>query len=351
MPFRPHIRPLVPIFNPDKRTGAIVVGGTPSGTLGPTCPVSSSVEWPTSGFVNDIAISGNYAYVLLSAANSLVSVDISDPTNMTIADTLSIVGEHNNPKKIAISGTTAVVVGNGVSTYDISDPASLALLDYLFLASTVNGVAISGNYAFVCLASDFVSSIDITDTSNIAYETDVSTSINDPHGIAISGNYAFVANTANDSITSIDITDPTAMAYEDDLVLATDLNEAWALAISGNYAYVTAATATNGWVTAIDISNPAALAYNDSLTETIFQTTFGLVLAGTDIYVVSYASDTISKIDNSTEGSPLLDATLTDATEFNQVQAIDKSGSYLFVGGGAAAGTAYLRAVHVDCVV
>jgi hypothetical protein len=339
---------LEPVFDEDKRQGVIAYNN-PSPPPPPPiiCPVSDSLTWPTTGFVRDIAISGNHAFALVG--NSLVSINISDPTNLTIVDTLANVGgELSSPNAITISGTVAYVVGSGIATFDISNPASLALMDYLFLAATTNGVAVSGNHAFICLASDFVSSINVSNPNSLSYVTDISTGINDPRGIAISGTVAYVANTANDSLTSINIANPASLAFLDDIVLATDLNEAWDVKVSGAFAYVTSAVATNGWVTAIDISNPAALAYNDSLTETIFQTNRQLILDGTNIYVVSFASDTVSRLDNSTPGSPLLSASLTDAL-FDQATSLTKSGNYLLVGGGASGGTAWFRSVHISC--
>lgn len=150
------------------------------------------------------------------------------------------------------SGPNTIISDDGISLNINYAPATLGTYDSPYY---LNGIGVSGNYAFVSDDSGNNTSvmrvIDISNPAAPAYVTATS------HGarvfdVFVEGNYAYVAITSN-GMAVVDISTPTAPVK-----LGTYNTAGWArgIHVDGNYAYI--ADNTSG-MTIVDVSTPSAL--------------------------------------------------------------------------------------------
>jgi hypothetical protein len=216
-------------------------------------PVSPSLVGSagTSGNASCVEISGDYAYV--GATHNFTVIDISDPTNPIQVDN----EDSWFAEGIAITGDYAYVPreGNGFNVFDISDPTNVSQLTYFSRyyedgPITWNDVALAGEYVYLCSHDTLMDVLDIMDmfdpvlvasldTPGKAWET------------AIAGDYAFVADGNSNELQVIDISDPTSSFIETSFDSLT--NEPLGIDIEGNYVYLAMGSAG---LRTIDISDP-----------------------------------------------------------------------------------------------
>ncbi|MCK4733572.1 MAG: hypothetical protein KAT65_14055 [Methanophagales archaeon] len=188
--------------------------------------------------VNDVAVSGNYAYLTVvnstpdsSVYCSLYVVDISDPSNPTK------IGEcDDGGTRVFVLGNYAYVTLSSLSStsvnmyiIDINDPSNLIKVGCI-AGELFRGVVVSGNYAYVATHRG-VLVLDVSDKSNPIV---VSNYPEDSWMIAVSGNYAYVIR-ADGDFYILDIGQSPPVEIGEYFV-------GWntrALSLSGDYAYVT----------------------------------------------------------------------------------------------------------------
>ena len=182
----------------------------------------------------DLAVSGNYAYVV-DGNNELQVIDISNPAAPTLSGSLGI---GVRPRSLAVSGNYAYVVhlqSADLKVIDISNPAAPSLSGSLGFGSPLSSVVVSGDYAYV---SSYGTELYVVDISNPAAPT-ISGSVGGGPSttweIAISGNYVFAVGHFGEVMQSFDISDPTAPALANSLGISLYLTS---LVVSGNYAYM-----------------------------------------------------------------------------------------------------------------
>ena len=224
--------------------------------------------------VSGIAVYGEHVYAAALTADKIVSIDISDPSNMVITDNYT---SANLDRVVSVTPHDGIIyaTSNGsdsLTTIDISDPANLAELDSITSAN-LNGardvlISDDGLTAFVVgLDGDAITAVDITDPTNLIERDSVtSTNIDGGRPFVIHGNYAFVPGYDADRFTAFDISDPTNID-ELDSITSTNLNGASAVTIQGKYAYVTAAIADR--IVIVDISDPNNMSEVYSITSTV----------------------------------------------------------------------------------
>ncbi len=228
----------------------------------PTSPAELST-YDTHGLAVAVALSGDYAFV----ADDFTGLWVVDVTN---PNTPTLVGRDSTLPSIdvVISGSFAYVsvlqtIGGdrGLRSIDISDPAAPARAG--FLAGGIEGVAVSGNYAYAAESERGLLVIDITNPAELvevgACETpDIAAA----YVVAVDGNYAYVAGSAG-LVWVIDVTNPAAPVR---IGYYISIDHAFGLVISGDYAYL--AGGPRG-LRVINISNL------DSLAEVGFYNTAG----------------------------------------------------------------------------
>lgn len=294
---------------------------------------------------NGIAVSGNTAYVTNSSARTITSIDITDPTNMSILDTLTGTS-MSGAAGIQVSGNVAYVCSqfsDSITSIDITDPSNMVELHSLVHSTFLNyasDLKIVGNIAYVVspgtysivainisnpsamfrisqfssasvdsvytidvkdgigyitsFNSDLIASVDLSTMTLL--DTYTSTSLNGAKGVAISGNTAFVTSTNNNSITSIDITDPSNMTELDSYTSST-LDGDKSILIYGDVAYISTLGSVTNLITAIDISSPSNLSLITSLVGASGYASIGIALTNNTIFTAGYTTNKVFSVD------------------------------------------------------
>jgi hypothetical protein len=249
-------------------------------------PLKGSYETPD--WAQDVAISGNYAYVA-AYKSGLQIIDITNPANPTFKGSYK---RSDWAMGVAVFGNYAYVVSSNHNNYnlgflriiDITDPANPIFKGSHNTLNSACKVALSGNYAYVVgidydYRSGFLQIIDVTDPTNPIFKGSYDTP-RSAHGVAVQGNYAYVAAGDGDSgLQIIDITNPANPTFKGSYDTP---REAWGVAVSGNYAYV---ADRNSGLQIIDISNPSNPTFKGSY-DKIYQA-LGVALSDNYAYVAN----------------------------------------------------------------
>lgn len=207
--------------------------------------------WPVPG--------GTYAYVTtFDAVNTdLYIVNISNPNSISLTNTLTNANLEGG-QDILFLGHYAILAARDagvINVLDITDPTSPSISSSRAAAGVTHlDVSADENYLFAALsAGSTINSYDISSLPTIPVASDtLGTNLSGPHEIVRKGNYLFIANlyftSPNEgSVVVFDISDPTNMAYETQIYMdGTDpandifLNFAHGLWLDGNYVYVAA---------------------------------------------------------------------------------------------------------------
>jgi len=204
----------------------------------PSAPtVVSTTELPaTFQGVNDIKISGNYAY-FASEAGGFGVIDISDLSAPVIKDTY-------NPKagnifySVAISGTAIYVLGNNdLYSIDASDTASLQEVDRFYVGrdDSRREIFINGNYLYVPYQGN-LRVIEILDDGALQsrgyYYPPDKLGAGD---IAVSGSYLYATGQWGSELMVFDASDPTSPVR---LGIYNSFSSTPHIFISNGYAFV-----------------------------------------------------------------------------------------------------------------
>lgn len=333
----------------------------------------------------DVAVSGDYAYVPSYFNGTLSAVDLNNPAAPAIDSLSSIAAPPNNgappygaqvvgADTIHIFGNYAYVLsknlnasttnnnigtGNSLSIFDISTPGQPQYLGSYTSATTLfgaYGVAVASNggqtYAYVaaqgCLSNpqpcqngggvgnDFVV-LNVTNvlngtSSTPTYVTKLQNSstgpwpnaIHHPTAVVISGNYAYVTSFYGAQVAVIDISNPASPQ-----IVATIHNDAYNdvvwpndLAISGHYLLIDN-QGGSGPISFVDISNPLAPTIVSRVSSSLLNNAYRIVVSGDFAYVAGTNANTVSAIDISNPQAPRLAGYVTDGTHLYRTSGID----------------------------
>lgn len=307
---------------------------------------ATGLSGPTNVWVN-----GNYAYVSSTGNNTFAIFDISDPTAIVPRDTY--VGTLNTPRGIIVNsgGTVAYVVcSSGASpdvsgqvlSLDVSDPTNILLLDTLtvevppacnqvfllgnylyFTSGTVTGAAVANRGSF--------SVIDVTDPSAMVVKGSDSSGISIARGLYAENGHVFVCSGDNDTLVSFDVSTKTGFVQKD--VDATNISGPVDVYNDGSYAYL--ASNLNDRICVYDISDPLAIVAKDYQTGTPFDNIRSCWASGNYIYSLSFGSTSSNRrlqIVDATDKDNLVnkdyDATGFAASTMADVQVV---GNYAYV--------------------
>jgi hypothetical protein len=206
----------------------------------------------------------------------VVVLDISDPTSPALA------GGYDTPgyaQGVALSGDHAYVADgdSGLVVLDISDPTSPVFAGGYDTVGVAYDVAVRGDHAYVADDANGITVLDISDptTPTLAggYDTP-----GYAKGVAISGDHAYVADYY--SVVVLDINDPTAPSEAGNY---NTPGTAWNVEVCGDQAYV--ANDSDG-LTVLDISDPTAPAL-DGVYDTDGNA-IAVAVSGDHAYVADY---------------------------------------------------------------
>lgn len=279
-------------------------------------------------------ISGNYAYVVGGVTGSLISIDISDPTDLTIANYITH-ADIGGATDIVISGNYAYLSSSTTDTIlsiDISNPTSLSHA-YSLTDADIDSPTyadIKGNYLFaVNDDNDKVVSVDISTPTNLSVVSSFThADISVPFCISINKNHAYITSRGNDKVVSVNISDPANMSFADSLSHA-NINDPREIVAVDDYAYLVMDDLAI--LTSIDISNPANLVYLNAASNAQLIQTRHLDINGAVAYTTSMAGGaTVSAFNISSPGNLKYINSLSVAGIVNSA-GIKIKGEYLFV--------------------
>jgi len=239
-------------------TAALVI---PKTWAGVTVAGGYDATGTTNGY--RVATQGNYAYLIrnVSAATNLFIINISNPAAPTLAGSLTLA---NTPTNIYVSGNYAYVSNSSTAgelqIVNVSNPAAPSLTSTYNASGTAGGglsVFVSGNYAYLGRAANSGSGeLTIVNVSNPASPTLAGGYNNNiaMNGVEVSGNYAYLATSSGSAeMLVLNVSNP-ALPTLAGTFNATGTTAAAGVAVSGTKAFIVAGTL----VTAINITTPTA---------------------------------------------------------------------------------------------
>ncbi|MEM6317287.1 MAG: tail fiber domain-containing protein [Bacteroidota bacterium] len=247
----------------------------------------------------DIAVSGNYAYVITDG-DELKVIDISTPTAPTVVGTLALGAE---PIGIAVSGNYAYIIDNtddDLRVIDISTPAAPTQLGSNFsLGNEPRDITIAGDYAYIAeFGSGNLNIINISNPASLAQSGSVNVGLT-AYSVSISGNYAYVIYTISADLQVVDVSDVTNPTLSGSTTIG---NEQKAITASGDYVYTV--DQFDDELNITDISNAASPTAYASLS--IGDAPSGITLSGNYAFIVDETDNDLRIIDISIPAAPIL---------------------------------------------
>jgi hypothetical protein len=265
------------------------------------------------GMVNDIALSGSYAFVANDDAGLQV-VDLSTPSTPKLVGYYDTSGVASG---VAVSGTNVFVADGdgGLLVFDISTPKSPVLLSAKTVGGSAQNVAVNGGFAYVVFPGTLVV-VGVTNPSNPIVRGQVTLPDSYSRSVAVIGARAFVATFLH-GLRIIDVSNPDVPS---DVGRAPSVDYPLSVAVSGNlvvagcaYSEVAVSSFSGGVMTYQGTAYGAPASYN-------------LAVAGNRAYIPGGSG--LSVIDVSNPLSPSLAGSLSSVS--GSYGSVALSGNYLY---------------------
>lgn len=204
-----------------------------------------------------IAIQGDYAYVLTAGNPSFIVLDLSDPLNPIIADTLNLNGTSYN---IYVAGDYAYIASGSNSQelqiVDITDPTNVSTIGTYNDSGNedARGVFVVGTTAYLAMngGNDLVA-VNVTNKANPTFLGGVTLS-GSAYEVAVIGSYAYVSSNANNQeLQVVNILTPSAPSFVASLDLVGNDD---GITITGAGSTVIVGRDGNGGIHTVSVSNP-----------------------------------------------------------------------------------------------
>lgn len=218
-----------------------------------TSPPTRLARLPLAGFVQDIALSSNLAYVAVGSSGVQI-VDVTTPSQPTIVGNIATSGPATAVSVIhPYAYVTTTGLQGGLQVVDVSNPVAPKLLGQS--RSTLSGAAtaldVQGNIAFIAAGSN--RAVQVVDVGNPMIPTllaEMNTSA-PTMDIGVVSNLAYVA-ADRDGFLVVDVSSPSNPAVLGSLALS---GKATAVQPVQNTVYVAMDT---GDIAVIDVATPAS---------------------------------------------------------------------------------------------
>lgn len=235
------------------------------------------MDFPDDDFSETTA---DYVFVCQRNDHELISVDVTDKSNPTIADRIE--GDPLDlPNKVKTVDDYAVVSNRGtggVTVIDVSDPENLSVSGDSGSESSLDnvyGIYLDsvGDHAYVSDREGAVGVYDISTKSDPVHLETLSDSILEGASDMIvesNDEYLFVAcgghsgDYNNDRLVSIDISNPSDLSIVDDLSDGTSLDQPDMVRLSPDETHAYVGGWDGGYLTAVDVTDPSNLTITDS---------------------------------------------------------------------------------------
>jgi hypothetical protein len=295
------------------------------------------------GGARDIALSGTK--VFLADAIGVQSVNVAAPASPTLGTYWDTPGTTQG---VATNGTTTFVTSGALGFQSINlmqaSPSVVGTLAQGAGTTGFRGLAVRGRYLYAAAGSGGTARLQIVDVLNPAAPANVaggSVALAGPNGVALSGDYAFVAN-GSAGLSVVNVSNPSSPQ----LVTSTAFSgTAYSVVVRGRYAYV----AGYDTVQVFNIEDPAApyiLGFFPS-TSVIWD----LAVRGDLVYYVDGAyfdTNSIRIVDFADPFSPALlgeNATYTGAATLSGISVY---GDYAFITDSSPASFLGMYAVKIN---
>jgi len=187
----------------------------------------------TDDLALDVFVDGDYAYVV-DGENGLVIMDISNPT---LPQQVGHYDTNDIARRIVVRDGLAYVGDRfeDLQIIDVSNPMSPTFVgNWTSEDGHVNGVALSGDHAYLSAGSAGLRIIDISNPANPVEVGDYPTDGWAMLGVNVIGHHALLGDNLN-GVVIVDVSDPSdpQLAFHYDTPDASSVIE-----VAGNYAYV-----------------------------------------------------------------------------------------------------------------
>ncbi|MEQ7052881.1 NHL repeat-containing protein [Paenibacillaceae sp. P-4] len=218
-------------------------------------------------------------------------------------------GNLNNPRGMAITGTTLYVANAGsftVSMYNAANPTAPLYISEFNGAnlSSPHGLAITGTTLYIAnRGDDTIEIYNIVNPTSPAHVTEFgSGDLHRPEGLAITGTTLYVANQNDGTVEIYDIANPTAPVRVTEFG-SGDLSEPVGLAITGTTLYV--ANQGNSTIEIYNITNPIAPVRITEFGSGEVSEPAGMAITGITLYVANQNNSTVEIYNISTPTAPV----------------------------------------------
>lgn len=222
----------------------------------PTTPVLAG-RYDESGFYDNVALAGNYAFTTSGYQLDFHAIDISNSGSPKKAGGFD---NFDEPFRSSVQGNLAYIADHdkGLQVVDISNPESPTPVNSIDWINSPVDVVARGNYVYLLTSSIPTGHLYIFDISPNPMFPSLKGSCNTGghgRGLFIDGNYAYVADGANgNGLTIIDISSAAAPAVVGTYKTTVNDYPALKVFVQGNHAYI--AYERSG-LHIVDVSNPA----------------------------------------------------------------------------------------------
>lgn len=281
--------------------------------------------------------SGDYVYCRRNGF--LYTVDVSDPTNPALVDTLTLTGSSRGSPAFVLSAGGGVLYVAGFSDFlhvlDVSTPsAPTVITNFAHTPGTQTLKALTqvGSYVFGSANSRF-NAFDVSTPATPAVSLGaVDANVQGATGLVRDGNtvYLTARGTGVNRIQVYDISTPTLPVAIGGINDATNLNFPTAVVKSGSNLWVSARTNSTppGRVTVVNVSTPSSPSVTTSLTDNRLTDAFDLVADGTNLFVTCRAIHTLAVVEQDT--SPVVVGSVSEPLTTG-INSIAKLGANLMV--------------------
>lgn len=277
---------------------------------------------------------GDYIYIVCRGSSSMVVINISDPTNPTLA--ASVTNSLSNAWRIFIAGNYAYITSRNASNnfiiYDISNPYNPTLVSVTSTGQNrPSDFVVEGNYVYI--GGQSTASVVVVDVSNpykpaVVSSKSISGLVSGK--IAIQGKYIYVPTST--TLNILDISNPANL-----LIVGQLADTSMSAFVRGKYAYTYDSSVGQGTLKVIDISNPA----NPTLVATergpvpgvSLDSALGyieIIVAGNYAILNNTTRNTVSIIDISNPLDPIYISEVGNVTTRGSLWL---QGNYLYAGG------------------
>ena len=268
---------------------------------------------------NIAGLANNHAFVAGGSDNTFVSVNVSDASNLSIADVFTDATDLDRPQGVCVDDSIDIAWvtsddDSKILTMDISDPANMSKTSVVTSASGDRGLLIDTERSYVFgLGTGRIKAFTYN-SSGVLTEQNFLNMVTEGHAINTSTQHIYGSSVSLDTIEVCDYSTITSLSEVESFTDSTNLTEPIALAVDSTNNKLVVLCTDPGRLTVLDISDPTSLSVNGTLTNSdLTGNEYGGLVLDTKnqiAYCTIFNSKVVS-FDYSGSGNPSLLDTLT----------------------------------------